>query len=151
MSKFIVSTWLSARKTLNIQTFVVENVEFEIMALSENQADIIRSCINYEEMLSLAANCGISCGRKRVTDDPELAKDIDLLWGLEVLDIDLDPCIKYRVGEKICEISGLGDVLLDRLEADKQAAIAIDGDNLGDTSVLLGQLQEDAEAAAAAV
>lgn len=147
---FIVSDWFAKREKLNIQTFHIESIVFEIMAMSEIQKDDVKSCATYEEMLSLAANAGISSNRQRVMDDKELAKDIDLLWGLEILDIDLDPCIKYRVGEKICEISGLGDVLLERLEADKQIAIAIDGDNLGDTSITLEQLNADAAAAAAA-
>ena len=149
MENFIASNWFANRANLKIQDFHIEGVEFEIMALRNEHQECIKSCLTYEEMLSFAANNGISYNRKRVIDDPELAKDIGMFWGLKVLDIDLDPCIKYRVGEKICEISGLGDVLLDRLEADKQAAIAIDGDHLVDTSITLEQLERDAAAAAA--
>ena len=150
MSNFISSDWFASRKKLNIQTFNVEGMDFEIMATNGVMTENIKSCASYDDMLSLAADYGISCNRSRVIDDPVLAVDIDLFWGLPVLDIDLDPCIKYRVGEKICEISGLSNVLLERLEADKQIAIAIDGDNLGDTSLTLGQLNDDAAAAAAA-
>lgn len=160
MSDFIVSNWFKERATLNIQAFNVEGVEFEIMALSESSKEDVKSCISHDEMLSLAANAGISCNRKRIIDDIELAKDIDLLWGLEPLDIDLDPCIKYRVGEKICEISGLNDTLSDMLASEKAAdeaaemarrerLMSIDGDNLGDTSVTLQQLNDDAAAAVA--
>lgn len=144
MSKFIVSDWFANRAKLNIQLFDVEGVEFELMALTESLVDDVKSCITYEEMLSLAANAGMSYNRKRVIDDSELAKDIDMLWGLESIDIDLDPCIKYRVGEKVCEISGLKDTLEEMLEKEKQAAISVDGDNLPDGDITLGQLEEDA-------
>jgi hypothetical protein len=144
MSKFIVSDWFANRAKLNIQLFTVEGVEFELMALSESLIDDVKSCIKYEEALSLAANSGISYNRKRVVDDEELAKDIDMLWGLETIDIDLDPCIKYRVGEKVCEISGLGDTLKEMLEAEKLAAISVDGDNLPDGEITLGELEADA-------
>mgnify|MGYP003654116052 FL=1 len=152
MNKFIVSDWFANRAKLNIQLFIVEGVEFELMALSESLIDDVGSCVTYEEMLSLAANAGISYNRKRVIDDEELAKDIDMLWGLESLDIDLDPCIKYRVGEKVCEISGLTPALDEMLDSQKEknlAAITIDGDNPRDTSITLQQLNDDAAAAVA--
>lgn len=144
MNKFIVSDWFASRAKLKIQIFSIEGVEFELMALSESLIDDVKSCVTYEEMLSLAANSGISYNRKRVVDDVELAKDIDMLWGLESIDVDLDPCIKYRVGEKVCEISVLEDTLEEMLELERQAAIAIDGDNLPDGGVTLGELEADA-------
>ena len=144
MNKFIVSEWFASRAKLKIQIFSIEGVEFELMALSESLIDDVKSCVTYEEMLSLAANSGISYNRKRVVDDVELAKDIDMLWGLESIDVDLDPCIKYRVGEKVCEISGLKDDLEEILEIERQAAIAIDGDNLPKGDVTLGELEADA-------
>lgn len=152
MDKFIVSDWFANRAKLNIQLFCVEGVEFELMALNENLIDDVKSCVTYEEMLSLAANSGISYNRKRVIDDEELSKDIEMLWGLETLDIDLDPCIKFRVGEKVCEISGLNSTLDEMLkseEAEKLACLVVDGDNLPDSDVTLQQLNDDAAVAAA--
>ena len=152
MNKFIVSDWFANRAKLNIQTFEIEGVEFEIMALSDGLKDDVKQCETYEDMLSMAADFGLSYNRKRVVDDSELAKDLDILWGIESLDIELDPCIKYRVGEKVCEISGLDSVLQDMLEAEeakKLADITVDGDNMRDTNITLQQLNEDAEAAVA--
>ena len=152
MNKFIVSDWFANRAKLNIQTFEIEGVEFEIMALSDGLKDDVKQCETYEDMLSMAADFGLSYNRKRVVDDSELAKDLDILWGIESLDIELDPCIKYRVGEKVCEISGLDSVLQDMLESEeakKLADITVDGDNMRDTNITLQQLNEDAEAAVA--
>ena len=152
MNKFIVSDWFANRAKLNIQTFEIEGVEFEIMALSDGLKDDVKQCETYEDMLSMAADFGLSYNRKRVVDDSELAKDLDILWGIESLDIELDPCIKYRVGEKVCEISGLDSVLQDVLESEeakKLADVTVDGDNMRDTNITLQQLNEDAEAAVA--
>ena len=149
MNKFNVSDWFEQRAGLNIQSFEVDGVMFELMALTESLSDDIKLCDTYEEMLSLAANSGLSYNRKRVIDDEELARDIDMLWGLGSLDIDCDPCIKFRVGEMVCDISGLESVLSDMLTAEKEAAEAlnaIDGDNLPN-DVTLGQLHADAAAA----
>jgi hypothetical protein len=117
--KFIVSDWFANRASLNIQTFTVEGIEFELMALSDTLIESVELCDTYEDMLTLAANYGLSYNRKRVIDDLELAQDIDLLWGLDSMDIDTDPCIRSRVGERVCEISCLADVLDDMLEAEK--------------------------------
>ena len=156
MEKFIVSNWFEKRAALNFQTFEVAGVEFELMALTEALIEDVTLCESYEEMLCLAADAGISYNRKRVADDVELSKDLTLLWGLDDMDIDADPCIKYRVGEEVCSISGLESVLADMLksEQDKEKAkhLAelkeqgyVDGDR--DTpSVSLGQLDEDAAA-----
>lgn len=133
MSNFIVSDWFANRASLNIQTFEVEGVVFELMALTGELKEEVELCESYEDMLSLAANSGLSYSRKRVVDDSELAKDIDMLWGIDNLDLESDPCIQYRVGEKVCDISGLSDALAEQLNADKAAALIaqghIDSDN----------------------
>ena len=155
MNTFKVSQWFANRAKLKIQIFIVEGVEFELMALNENLIDDIKSCLNYEEMLSLAANSGMSFNRKRVIDDAELAKDIDMLWGLEDLDVDLDPCIKYRVGEKVCDISGLNSTLEEMLASQELKEMEtlkeqgyIDGDSETPT-VTIDQLNDDADIAKA--
>lgn len=153
MERFIVSDWFANRAKLNIQTYEIEGVEFEIMALNEDLKEKVELCESYNEMLSIAADSGLSYSRKRIADDAELAKDLDILWGIESMDIDLDPCIKYRVGEKVCEISGLDSVLQEMLETEEAARVAelkeqghIDGD--GETpNVTLDQLNDDANVA----
>ena len=119
MSNFSVSGFFSERKKLNIQLFSVEDIDFELMALTDDQKEEVELCDTYDLMLSKAADFGLSYNRRRVADDEELAKDISLLWEQDELDIDLDPCVKFRVGEKVCEISGLSQVLKDRLEEEK--------------------------------
>lgn len=150
MSNFSVSKWFADRASLKIQKFEIEGIEFELMALNESLIDDVELCDSYDDMILLAADSGISYDRNRVVDDEGLKKDLDKLWSLDSLDINCDPCIKYRVGEKVCEISGLSSTLEDMLKAQKEAEEAvnnIDGDNLPDGDVTLGQLQDDANAA----
>jgi len=148
--KFIVSDWFANRASLNIQTFIVEGIEFELMALSESQVESVELCDTYEDMITLAANYGLSYNRKRVIDDLELAQDIDLLWGLDSMDIDTDPCIRSRVGERVCEISCLADVLDDMLQAEKardlveaEAALIKVGDHELPGNTLIDNLNQD--------
>jgi hypothetical protein len=125
MNNFNVSNWFEQRAKLDIQVFTVSGVDFELMALTDDLKESVELCETYADMISLAANKGISYNRKRVSDDKDLSKDLDLLWGLESLDIDSDPCIKDLVGEKVCEISGLSDAMAKML-----AEVVVDGDNL---------------------
>tara|TARA_B100000809_G_scaffold266667_1_gene330602 strand:+ start:1331 stop:1804 length:474 start_codon:yes stop_codon:yes gene_type:complete len=151
MSDFIVSNWFENRAKLNIQLFSVEHIDFEIMALTDDLIDDIKCCDSYAEMIELAANSGISYNRKRVVDDPELAKDIDMLWSLDEMSVESDPSIRWIVGLEICDISGLSDLLDETYateqEKDTRAAEAkeyLEGDALPDSSLTLGQLESDA-------
>ena len=148
--KLTINQWFKERAKWKIQPLEIEGHKFEVMMLSDKQIDEVKLCHSYDAMLKLAANYGLSIDNNRTIDNEEHTKNINILWDHEDLKVDSGQCIQLRVGEQVCEISGLGDVLLERLEADKQAAIAIDGDNLGDTDITLEQLAEDAAVAAAA-
>jgi len=120
----VVNDWFANRliqKT--IQSFTVENIEFELMALNKAMIDSVKSCGSYKEMLFMAADNGLSFNRVRVIDDEELnAEDIEALWGDELKDVDCDPCIRARVGEKVCEISGLAEMLEEMLFLEAEVA-----------------------------
>ena len=163
MDTFNVSQWFKTRSSLNIQLFKVDGVEFELMALSAEQLDEVLMCDTYDQALMKSANYGISYDRKRVSDDKELAKDLGMLWELEEVNTESDPCMQFRIGEKVCEISGIKsevDEMLanEKLAAEKaimdelakiELANAVDGDNLNDIenveSVTMGEMVDDAE------
>ena len=100
---FIVSDWFADRAKLDIQLFNIEDVEFEIMALTD---------------------------------------ELDMFWALDAIP-DSEPCIQYRVGEKVCGISGLTEIV------EKMIITIIDGDNLPSNEITLGQLEDDAIATGA--
>ena len=156
MDNFSVSNWFKKRSDLNIQLFNVDGVEFELMALSEEQIIEVLECSTYDLALVKAANYGISYDRKRVSDDEELAKDLDLLWELDEVSAISEPCMQFRVGERVCEISGINADIDEMLAAEKaeeerklQAELeanAVDGDSLdAGSDVTMGELQQDAD------
>ncbi len=161
MDNFSVSNWFKKRSDLNIQLFSVDGVEFELMALSDEQKEAVLECETYDMALTRAANYGVSYDRKRVSDDAELAKDLDLLWELEEVNAVTDPCMQFRIGERVCEISGINadiDSMLAEEKAEEEKAEeerklqaemdenAINGDSLeGDSVTTMGELQQHAD------
>lgn len=154
----VVNDWFANRliqKT--IQTFTAENIEFEIMALTQSMIDKVKSCDSHKEMLFLAADSGIVFNGTRAIDSKDLTvDDIAALWGDESLDIDCDPCIRARVGERVCEISGLAETLEEvialeaELAEEEEAANnlnaglgVIDGDNLNADGVVIDNMNQE--------
>jgi len=149
--KCIVNDWFENRAKLNIQTFMVDSFPFEIMTLSDEAKGLIGLCDTHKEMVNLASNEGLSSNRSRVVDNKEYAKDIEMFWADKFKDDDSDPCVRSRVGEKVCEISGLADVLNSMLETEKAADKAAEeaklipvGDHEFPGSTLTENLTEDA-------
>ena len=139
--KLIEADWLD---TL---VFVVEGIRFELLELTTEQVELIKSLEGYEEILSEAASMGWASGRKRVAEITKAKPHLDSFWDKKELEVDTDPCIKYRVGEKVCEISGLTEFLADKLAEyeEEKAAIHIDGDNEEPSfDVTMGDLAADA-------
>lgn len=147
---FIVSDWFKTRP----RSFTVEGIDFDLMALTESLSDDIKLCDTYDEMLSLAADTGISVEGVRVVEDEHFSKYSKEFWAKDALNVECDPCIKYRVGEEVCKISGLTSVLEDMLEKEKaeaaeaeatRADMVISGDDLTDAQLAeeMGKVQAD--------
>ena len=153
MSLFNVGRYLAERKKFNFKTYEIEGIEFDLIPLTDDLIQELKINETALEMILSAANYGISAGRERACDDAEMTEDLDGIWGLEQLSIDCEPCLQYKVGEKVCEISGLTEfVEAQQLDEDIKAEESkiVDGDNLGDTDITLGQLEADANKNAAA-
>ena len=129
MSNFNVSNFFAERKKLKFVGFTVKGVDFELMALTSDQTADVLQCETSEEMTALAADYGLAFNRERVFDDEDLSKDIDKLWLCDELISDCDPSIKFLVGDKVCELSGLADDLAAMIDSE-QPDEYIDGDKL---------------------
>ena len=145
MSNFNAGKWFAERKKYNFKPVTIEGVDFDLMPLTEDLIQKVLLCETYVEMIAEAARCGLSSGRDRICDDAEMASDIDVIWELEELDIDCDPSLQHKVGEKVCAISGLTEITEDKkldeeIKAEEAASRVIDGDNLPDLSTELGNL-----------
>ena len=146
MSKFNSGNWFAERKKYNFKTVDIEGIDFELMPLTEELIQKVLLCDTYVEMIAMAARCGLSSGRNRVCDDVEMASDIDVIWEKEELNIDCDPSLKHKVGEKVCAISGLTEVTEDKKldeEIKAEELSIIDGDNLPDMTTELGNLDPE--------
>ena len=170
MTKILnVGKWLTKRKlfivehnakreALCIEEFKVEGIVFDLMPLNDELIEDLQSCLTYQEMLFFAAEYGVVVEYERAAEDSGLALALESLWGEEELSIDQDPCIRQRVGDKVCEISGLSSYIKEMLDTEEdakeaaimakeledEAVIAIDGDKpLPDESI--EDLKADAE------
>lgn len=122
-----------------IQLFTTdEGADFDIMALTDEQKELVESCDTYDEMVEEAANYGLSFNGKRAVDNQDIADMLELFWSDEDLP-DCEPSSKAQVGVRVCEISGLLDVLKAQKEQEEKELI-IDAD-----SVTQEQLAADAE------
>ena len=151
MNIFNVKDFLKLRN----DSYTIENIPFEMMSLTTEQTIDLKACESYIEMLDYAANYGLAIDGKRVIDDEYMAARLDALWETEELEIDSDPCIQYRVGEKVCEISGLEDFLKETLskeeEAERVADVQKEGVINGDgeiPNIPIDTLNNDREVAA---
>lgn len=129
--------WLQERSKLNIQTFVCEGLPFQIMALSDDLVADLKEFENYDDAIEFAADHGVAVNRQRVSEQEGLKDDLTLFWSKVHEAKKVDPCVKHRVGEQICEISGLtGHV--------ESLLLVIDGDDLTgeDLEKSLGEFQE---------
>ena len=120
MSVLIVSDFFAERAKLKFTGFTVGETEFVLMAVDKGQREEVELCDSSAEMIKLAANFGISYDRKRVVDDTELAKDIDMMW--EVVESN-EPNAKARdqVGVEVLIISDLHDTYKDMVETEAYA------------------------------
>ena len=108
-----------------VQEYTVEGATFNIMALDKVMKEMVEDCKSHEDMCFYAADNGIFHEGQRYVDMPGfIDEDLIELWGDDLAHIKSDPCVKQRVGEKVCEISGLSDVLDDMLEAERVRDLA---------------------------
>jgi hypothetical protein len=119
------------------QLHSIENVGFYLLPIDLDEAllEAVKACSTYTDMVLLAADSGLayydgSDEALRVVDNKGLTKKIESMWSKGELQLDTDPSLKERVGEVVCEISGLSEVLEERKledeikEEDKRAAEA---------------------------
>lgn len=152
---FNSSTWLKARRGLTHDKFEFnvsgESYSFALISLTKDMVDELKDVEVYEDVLSKAADYGLSVDRLRAFDLVSVVDELEVMWALDEMQVDVDPCIKYRVGERVCEISGLQDHLEYLLEVKKEedGTTTIDGDeNTPDPkTTLLGDLEREANMA----
>lgn len=126
------SNYWQKKADLGREDWLVEGQTIPLMALTAEMVEEVKEIEGYKEALHYAADRGLMLGGKRIFDDEYLREDLADYWAHMQGEMELDPCVRERVGERICEKSGLSDHLLELLEAEKQkeSETIIDGDGL---------------------
>ena len=89
-----------------------ESLSFDLMVLSEEYIEKIEACVTHKEMLSMAANYGVSFNEERVIDSV-LAHKLGGLWAKDELNNLDEPNTQDLVGAEVCRISGIASAFLD--------------------------------------
>jgi hypothetical protein len=110
----------------SIQRFSVDNIEFEVIALTRELSGVVGLSSTADEMVYLAAEYGLFYDGERAMDN----KVIDLAAALEDirLQVESGPSVKYQVGKKVCDISGLLPTLENLIESEHFAKIKMEQD-----------------------
>ena len=148
-----------------MDSFNVQGFEFELMSLSKENIAAARVLTSSKDIIELAANGGIAINKNRMIEDESLVDSLAAYWEHPEVKAFEDPTIIFSVGEKVCELSGLSDVLVEMIldeeaEAEAKAVIekahgeavehqkllddAANGDT-GTPDALLGKLNQAAE------
>jgi hypothetical protein len=94
-----------------LDSFVVNGITFELMSLSKENIAAARVLTSSKNIIELAANGGIAINKNRMIEDESLIDSLAAYWGHPEVKAFEDPTIMFSVGEKVCELSGLSEVL----------------------------------------
>ena len=124
MAIFSVGKRLAELKKFDFDVYDIEGIGFDLIQLTDELISGVKMCGTYSQMIMLAAESGISAGRKRTCDDEKMRDVLNTMWEWEELDIDCDPnpTLRHQVGLKVCEISGLAAFVEDRNTFEKNEA-----------------------------
>lgn len=114
------SNWiLSYSKIKFLDKFTVQDFEFELMSLSDSNIEAVRLLKSSQSIIELAANGGIAINKSRIIEDDTLTDSLAAYWDQDDLKAFSDPTIMFSVGEKVCELSGLSEVLSEMIADEK--------------------------------
>ena len=122
---FNASQWVKSYSQIKFDdSFIIQGITFELMSLSEDNIKKARELETSQEIIELAANGGFAINRKRAIEDEGFLDSLALLWEQEEVLVFKDPTIMFSVGEKVCELSGLAEVLSEMILDEDVAAEA---------------------------
>ena len=122
---FNASQWVKSYSQIKFDdSFIIQGITFELMSLSEDNIKKARELETSQEIIELAANGGFAINRKRAIEDEGFLDSLALLWEQEEVLAFEDPTIMFSVGEKVCELSGLSEVLSEMILDEDVAAEA---------------------------
>ena len=114
-----LSEWLDSRGTFKDVAF--GDVELQIVSLSDDLIDGLKSLPSHEAMINFVGEHGLSHNRTRIFDDENLCEDLPMIWAMTEF-----VSAKAEIVKAICELSGITSILADKLEAEEMAALELE-------------------------
>lgn len=143
---FNLNEFMDNRGIFKMVTFA--DVELEIVSLGQDLIDGLKTLPAHEMMIDYVAEHGLAHRGIRISEGDK-AEALLVIWNKDQM-----KDAKDEIVNAICELSDIASILSDKLEAEEMAELeaedsssVIDGDNLPNTEVLLGDLNNDANAA----
>jgi hypothetical protein len=161
-----LSLWVVNQKRFEPIVDTIEGVTLSITALTDDLIQTVKECLTSEDMYLASADYGVSSGDTRFCDDEKLAVYLSDAWVSPEFTIDCEPSLKYQVGERVAEISGILEFIeakkdfeeveakeLADLEAEEKAMAEaealekeskqhMEGDDLPDTDLSLAEVEQ---------
>jgi hypothetical protein len=134
------SNFWQKKADLGREDWLVEGQTIPLMALTSEMVEELKEIDGYKSALHYAADRGLMLDGKRIFDDEYLREDLADYWLHMQSEMNLDPCVRERVGERICEKSGLQEHLdylleLAKEEPEEENETIIDGDELTESQL----------------
>ena len=169
-----LSLWVANQKRFEFVVDTIEGVTLNLIALTDDLIQTVKMNDNSNDMMLACADYGVSNGDIRFCEDDKLAEYLGNAWVNPEFMIECDPSLKFQVGERVAEMSGIIELIVELRDAEEFAELEakeaeklaqaekevadmeadskpdsniVDGDDLGDTSVSLEELYEDKAAA----
>lgn len=122
------------------------DAKLQIASLGNDLIEQLKELSTSEEMIFFVAKHGLSVHRERISEGDK-AEDLPVIWGKSQM-----KAVKGQIVDAVLELSGIAKLISDKESvelADLQAKedldnlTVIDGDNLPEGDVSLGDLQSD--------
>ena len=118
-----LSLWVANQKRFEFVVDTIEGVTLNLIALTDDLIQTVKMNDNSNDMVLACADYGVSNGDIRFCDDDKLAEYLGDAWVNPEFMIDCDPSLKFQVGERVAEISGILDFINAKREDEELAEL----------------------------
>ena len=118
-----LSLWVANQKRFEFVVDTIEGVTLNLIALTDDLIQTVKMMDNSNDMVLACADYGVSDGNTRFCEDDKLAEYLGNAWVNPEFMIDCDPSLKFQVGERVAEISGILEFINDAREAEELAEL----------------------------
>ena len=123
-----LSLWVVNKKRFEFVVDTIEGVTLNLIALTDDLTQSVKMNKKADDMVLACADYGVSDEGNRFCDDDKLADYLGEAWLSPEFTIDCDPSLKFQVGERVAELSGILDFIKDQRETEELEALQAEED-----------------------